>query len=115
MGVDVVEGTLRVGTPICVVNPAAGGIVSLGRVTSIELNHKALEIVKRGSAAVAIKIESAAYEPARQFGRHFTESDSLMSKITRQSIDVLKENFRNDLSKDEWALVVKLKKALGIQ
>lgn len=114
MGVDVVEGILRIGTPICVVQQPGNVVCSLGRVTSIELNHKAMDQVKRGGPAVAIKIEHASYEPARLFGRHFTESDLLYSKISRQSIDILKENFRNDLAKEDWALVVKLKKIFNI-
>lgn len=114
LGVDVVEGILRIGTPICVVQQPGNVVCSLGRVTSIELNHRHMEQVKRGGPSVAIKIEHASYEPARLFGRHFIESDLLYSKITRQSIDILKETFRNDLAKDDWALVVKLKKIFNI-
>ena len=73
-----------------------------------------MEQVKRGGPSVAIKIEHASYEPARLFGRHFTESDLLYSKISRQSIDIMKENFRKDLSKDDWALVARLKKMFNI-
>lgn len=114
MGVDVVEGILRIGSPICVIQQPGNVPCSLGRVTSIEVNHRHMEQVKRGGPSVAIKIEHASYEPARLFGRHFTESDLLYSKISRQSIDVMKENFRNDLAKEDWALVVKLKKLLNI-
>jgi translation initiation factor 5B len=32
--------------------------------------------------------------------------------MTRQSIDMLKENFRDELTKDDWRLVVELKKNL---
>lgn len=112
LGVDVVDGILRVGTPLAV--PSQGNI-GLGRVTSIELNHKSVPEVRRGGPSVAIKIEHASYEPARMYGRHFTEKDELVSKISRASIDILKENFRNDLTKDDWQLVVKLKKVLNIQ
>jgi translation initiation factor 5B len=34
--------------------------------------------------------------------------------ISRRSIDCLKEHFRNDVSKEEWELVVELKKYFGI-
>ncbi|KAL1933461.1 hypothetical protein VTP01DRAFT_7551 [Rhizomucor pusillus] len=120
MGVDVIEGTLRLGTPICVVrqNPEtkAREVITLGKVTSMEQNHKSVEVVKKGGAGagVAIKVESAVYESSKTYGRHFDESDEFYSRITRQSIDVLKESFRNDLSKEEWALIVKLKKVLGV-
>lgn len=120
MGVDVVEGTLRLGTPICVVRPnpetKEREVTTLGKVTSIEQNHKTLEMVKKGGGGggVAIKIEQPVYENSKTYGRHFDENDEFYSKITRQSINVLKESFRNDLSKEEWALVVKLKKVLGV-
>jgi len=107
VGVDVVEGQLRIGTPLAAIN-SEHGIVPIGRVLSIELNHKAKEVVKRGEPAVAIKIAGAEYETPKMIGRHFLEKDPIVSYITRQSIDVLKETFRNDLSKDEWGTVVKV-------
>ncbi|KAL7747163.1 eukaryotic translation initiation factor 5B [Sorochytrium milnesiophthora] len=115
LGVDVVEGSLRIGTPLCVVN-SDNEMVPLGKVTSIEMNHKPLEIVKRGQAGggVAIKIECPTYEAPKMIGRHFMENDEIVSKISRQSIDVLKENFRAEVSNEEWALVVRLKKKLNI-
>lgn len=120
IGVDVLEGALRIGTPVCVVraNPdtKVRETITLGKVTSIEQNHKTLEIVKKGQAGggVAIKIECAVYETPKTFGRHLEEKDEIYSKISRQSIDVLKESFRKDMSKDDWALVVKLKKVLNV-
>ncbi|KAG2194418.1 hypothetical protein INT47_003129 [Mucor saturninus] len=120
IGVDVIEGTLRLGTPLCVIKTNAETqqreVITLGKVTSIEQNHKTMEQVKKGGAGggVAIKIECASYETPKTYGRHFEDSDELYAKVTRQSIDILKESFRNDLSKEEWALVVKLKKVLGV-
>ncbi|KXS14638.1 hypothetical protein M427DRAFT_57540 [Gonapodya prolifera JEL478] len=114
VGVDVVEGQLRVGTPLAAVTGPTSSIVLIGKVTSIELNHKARDVVKKGEPAVAIKIESASYEAPKLIGRHFLEKDTIISAITRQSIDVLKDSFRNDVSKDEWATIVKLKKLLSI-
>lgn len=35
-----------------------------------------------------------AEENARMFGRHFDLEDELVSRITRRSIDLLKENYR---------------------
>lgn len=35
--------------------------------------------------------------------------DELVSRISRKSIDVLKENFRDELAREDWQLVVKLK------
>ncbi|KAJ2613770.1 eukaryotic translation initiation factor 5B [Coemansia sp. RSA 1804] len=120
IGVDVVEGQLRTGTPVCVVktNPETKvrEIVSLGKVVSMEKNHKHMDIVRKGESAggVAIRIDCASYENPKTYGRHFDDSDDIYSLISRSSIDVLKESFRKDLSKEEWALVVKLKKTLNI-
>lgn len=109
LGVDIVEGSLRIGTPICV--PGRGGTV-LGKVAGIEKEHKSVEAAKKGSQ-VAVRLESSG-DP-KSFGRHFDEKDELFSKISRQSIDVLKEFFRNDVSKDEWLLIKKLKVSLKIE
>lgn len=43
------------------------------------------------------------------YGRHLEEKDILYSLISRQSIDTLKEFYRQDVSNEEWALVKKLK------
>jgi translation initiation factor 5B len=80
MGVDVVEGCLRIGTPICVVNQEKK-VVKLGKVTSIELNHKAKEVAKKGDPSVAIKLEIASYETPRMYGRHFEQDMSLYSQV----------------------------------
>jgi len=65
---------------------------------------------------VAIKIEHKATNLLKcVFGRHFEENDELVSKISRSSIDALKENFRDDLTKDEWKLVVRLKHLFNVQ
>jgi len=40
--------------------------------------------------------------------------DELVSRISRKSIDLLKEHFRDDMSKDDWRLVVKLKSMFDI-
>ena len=37
-----------------------------------------------------------------------------VSKLNRESIDLLKEHFRDDVPKDDWKLVMKTKKLLGI-
>ena len=112
LGVEVEEGTAAVGTPLCV--PTQGGF-ELGRIASLELNHKAVDRAHRGDS-VAMKVEATnAAEAARLYGRHFDHNDRLVSKLTRKSIDVLKEHFREDLGRDDWILVVKLKKLFGIE
>lgn len=135
IGVDVVEGNLKITTPICAVkkNPATGvkEIIQLGRVyispsslllliianlsnpsTSIERDHKQIQVCKRGSPSVAVKIEGT-NQPL--YGRHLEEDDTLYSAISRKSIDTLKDYFRSDVTRDEWELIKKLKPVFDIQ
>ncbi|EFP87567.1 translation initiation factor IF-2 [Puccinia graminis f. sp. tritici CRL 75-36-700-3] len=120
VGCDILEGTLKVGTPLCVVKvdptTKARTTIPLGKVTSLEINHKSVQTLKReqAGAGVAVKIEHASYQSAMTYGRQFDDKDELISQISRQSIDVLKNVFRAEVSKDEWALIVKLKKELMI-
>jgi translation initiation factor IF-2 len=48
LGVDILDGTLRVGTPLCVVkvDPTTQKreIVELGKITSLEINHKSMDV-----------------------------------------------------------------------
>ncbi|KAM0789053.1 hypothetical protein ACM66B_003116 [Microbotryomycetes sp. NB124-2] len=120
VGCDILDGSLRVGTPLCVVKvdpeTKKKDIISLGRVSSLEINHKVKDVVKKSEAGggVAVKIEHAAYESAKQFGRHFDDKDEIISLISRQSIDVLKDTFRNDVDKSDWLLIKQLKSRLDI-
>ncbi|CCM01032.1 uncharacterized protein FIBRA_03080 [Fibroporia radiculosa] len=120
LGVDILDGTLRVGTPLCVVKVDSEtqkkDIIDLGKITSLEINHKSQEIVKKSQAGggVAVKIEHAVYQSAKMFGRHFDDKDELYSHITRQSIDVLKTSFKQDVSNEEWLLIKALKPRLNI-
>ncbi|KAI9511278.1 hypothetical protein F5148DRAFT_1172355 [Russula earlei] len=121
LGVDILDGTLRVGTPLCVVknDPTTGAkeIIELGKITSLEINHKSMELVKKAQAGggVAVKIEHAVYQSAKMFGRHFDEKDEVYSRVSRQSIDVLKSSFKADVSNEEWLLIKALKTRLDIQ
>ncbi|KAK3306627.1 uncharacterized protein B0T15DRAFT_147551 [Chaetomium strumarium] len=116
VGVDVIEGSLRINTPIAAIktNPTTGAkeIISLGRVTSIEREHKQIPICKKGQPSVAVKIEMGGHQPT--YGRQLEEKDMLYSLISRQSIDTLKQFFRNDVTIDEWQLIVKLKPMFDI-
>ncbi|KAI9996733.1 hypothetical protein PInf_014476 [Phytophthora infestans] len=107
LGVDVEEGILKIGTPLVV--PSAAGFL-VGKVGSIEREHKEVDRAKKG-ASVAVRIDN---EGSVMYGRHFDHKDKLVSRLTRQSIDALKENFREDLQKEDWQLVIKLKKVFDI-
>ncbi|XP_015069779.1 eukaryotic translation initiation factor 5B-like isoform X1 [Solanum pennellii] len=112
LGVDVLEGIVRIGSPICIPQKE---FIDIGRIASIENNHKPVDSAKKGQR-VAIKI--VGFNPEEQqkmFGRHFEMEDELVSKISRRSIDILKANFRKDLSVEDWRLVMKLKTLFKIQ
>ncbi|KAI1107048.1 hypothetical protein F4804DRAFT_299187 [Jackrogersella minutella] len=116
VGVDVVDGSLKVNTPIAAVkqNPTTGlkEIIQLGRVTSIERDHKQIPVCKKGQPSVAIKIETGGHQPT--YGRQLEEKDTLYSLISRASIDTLKEFYRKEVSTDEWQLIIKLKPLFDI-
>lgn len=81
------------------------------RRTSIERDHKAIPVCKKGQPSVAVKVEGP-NQPL--YGRHLEEKDHLYSRISRASIDTLKEFYRTDVTMEEWALVKKLKPVFDI-
>ena len=77
--------------------------------TSIERDHKQIPICKKGAPSVAVKIEGG-NQP--MYGRQLEEKDTLYSQISRASIDTLKEFYRDEVDKEEWALIAKHLKSL---
>ncbi|CAK5085656.1 unnamed protein product [Meloidogyne enterolobii] len=110
-GVSVDAGQLKKGTPVTA--KTKEGPVFLGTISSIEKNHEQVDIAKAGDE-VCIKIENTTGDAPKLYGRHFTHEDILISKITRESIDVCKTYFRDDLTKADWQLVIELKRMLEI-
>jgi len=124
LGVDVIEGTLKLGTPICIPNvPFTGDaktqemateILEFGNVMSIEKDKKQIEYATRLNGNIAIRIEQRRNAKEYTLGRHWSHESWFLSKINRESIDLLKEHFRDDLPKEDWKLIVKLKKVLNV-
>ncbi|KAL6836873.1 hypothetical protein J3E69DRAFT_39738 [Trichoderma sp. SZMC 28015] len=116
IGVDVIEGQLKINAPIAAVktNATTGAkeVVALGRVTSIERDHKQIPVCKKGQPSVAVKIEMGGHQPI--YGRHLEEADTLYSQISRKSIDTLKEFYRKEVTNEEWQLIIKLKPLFDI-
>lgn len=112
VGVEILEGIAKVGTPLCV--PSRGKI-TIGKIAGLEKEKgKPLQKAVAGDK-VAMKIESTnPEEAARLYGRHFDHNDALISKISRESIDVLKAMFRDEMTKDDWRLIIRLKKMFNI-
>ena len=109
VGVEIVEGILKVGTPLCI--PALGGL-HIGKIDSIESNGKEQQTARKG-ASVAVKIVNES-NPNITYGRQFDATNMLYSTLTRASIDALKAHFKESLENDDWRLVVKLKKVFNI-
>ncbi|XP_056594255.1 eukaryotic translation initiation factor 5B [Triplophysa dalaica] len=110
MGVIVEAGVIRTGTPVCV---PTKGFVDIGIVTGIEINHKSVDTAKKGQE-ICVKIEPIPGETPKMYGRHFEAVDFIVSKITRQSIDALKNWFRDEMQKSDWQLIMELKKTFEI-
>eukprot|EP00667_Euglena_gracilis_P002841 EG_transcript_2847 len=110
LGVEVQVGSLKVGTPLCTFQ-SDGTCLQIGRVASIEREHKEIqELGRREQAAVKITPK----EPTLTVGRHFMADQTIYSYITRESIDALKNSFKDQVDKDGWKLVIKLKEKLSI-
>lgn len=110
MCVHVEQGILKEGTPLCALSR---DILDVGVVSSIEMHGNKVDCAKKGDE-VCIKIDAKPGESSKSYGRHFTHEDLLVSRITRQSIDICKEYFKNELQSSDWHLIVELKKTLHI-
>ncbi|XBI41139.1 hypothetical protein VPH35_125633 [Triticum aestivum] len=112
--VEVVEGVVKVGTPICVFTPSKDKskniiVHSLGRISSMQTSN-GNQIFSARNGVVAIKISGdSPQEKSRSYGRHFDSSNELVSEISRRSIDVLKECFRDEMRAENWQLISRLK------
>lgn len=62
-----------------------------------------------------MKVEATnSTEGGRLFGRHFDIHDELCTRITRDSINALKLHFRDQMSRQDWELIIKMKKQFKI-
>ena len=75
LGVHIVEGIIREGTPICIPNKE---FLEIGVVSSLEFDHNVVETAKKGQD-VCIKITSQGDK--KMIGRHFEVTDELVSKV----------------------------------
>ncbi|KAL7719279.1 Eukaryotic translation initiation factor 5B [Entamoeba marina] len=98
---------------ICGVKIVEGILLDLGRVIGMEINNKPVDVCKVGDE-VAIKVEPFTPSTIYTYGRHFDSKDQLVSKISRQSLDLLKQRYGKQLTQDDIQLLVKLKKTFNI-
>ena len=118
IGCKVLEGQVRIGTPLCI---RKKNNISLGRIIGMQINNKDILIAKKGME-IAIKLDGKSIVKGEEndreqniiFGRHIEEKTELASAISRKSIDALKESFRDDMEREDWELIIKLKKEQNI-
>eukprot|EP01106_Pelomyxa_sp_JSP_P015469 TRINITY_DN535_c0_g1_i3.p1 TRINITY_DN535_c0_g1~~TRINITY_DN535_c0_g1_i3.p1 ORF type:complete len:313 (+),score=144.44 TRINITY_DN535_c0_g1_i3:46-939(+) len=105
LGVVVREGSIHLGTPLCV---PSKNFISIGRIASIEVNNRTVQAAKQGDE-VAIKIEQPLTDQHYMYARHFDHTNLLVSKISPESLKAIKEKFGAELSKEDISLLGKLK------
>jgi translation initiation factor 5B len=104
-GVKVMDGKLKIGTELVCVNGKV-----LGKVISLQRNNKDIEIGDTYDE-LCIRLDNPlnlTYE------RQFDYNDNIVSNITRDSIDILKKDYRDMMTKQDWYLVIELKRILNI-
>lgn len=99
-GVKVVEGSLHVTTPLIVLTD--NNRLMIGRVTSIQINNNNIEIAEKNSE-VCIKIESVE-QCNYAYGRHFNHTNTIVSHVTKNSIAVMKEHFKDEITTNDGKL-----------
>jgi translation initiation factor IF-2 len=103
------EGTLKKGTPLVAV---AEKPIPIGIVETIRKDNKDTDNVGPGGE-VSVQISTS--EGVLQVGKDIRPDAELVSRMSRHSIDVLKNHFRDDVKPDEWRLIIEIKKILAIQ
>ena len=73
---------------------------------------KPINNVRPNDGDVAIRIKVA--DSSLAAGRHFDENSTYVSQITRASIETLKFYFREDMTNDDWKLIMKIMEILNI-
>merc|ERR1712048_1247890 len=110
LGIDILEGQLRIGTPICIPNVGPDGEdLDIGHVVGIRRNDRDVQKATQRQK-VSVKIEQNSAQTSIACGRQFNDTHKLYSKITRSSIDSLKELFSDEMTEQDWKLIVSLKK-----
>lgn len=123
IGVQVMEGKLQVGTPLFILEKN----LYLGNVVGIEIDRKPVKFGKVGTQ-VCVKLEYPERLPnasnysfgkyiksAPEYGTDFDSTFMPCSLISRNTIDLIKEHFREEVDKDDIRLLAKLKKIFNIQ
>ena len=105
-GVKILEGSLHINTQLII--PELN--LNIGNIIGIQHNSKDVLIGMSGTD-VCIKVEN---DLNITYGRQFNHKNVLVSNISRTSIDILKEHFRDEINKEDANTLIKIKKLLNI-
>ena len=109
LGVEMIRGQLRPNAPCFTMKNNEPQLVG----TIIGIEHENSQVTKASvGQTVAVKIQPV--DPQLCIGRHVQTTGLFYTHMTRQSIDALKESFRDEMTNDDWRLVIELKKLLTI-
>lgn len=119
LGVRVKEGRVMIGMPInySVYSDDSKKVMVnekepyLGIITSLQKNNEEIQQANEGDD-VCIRFDNP---EGIVFGRHFNHNNKLISKLSRKSIDILKKDYRDKMSKKDWEIVIELKNELNIK
>ena len=106
-GVKVKKGTLHKNTPICI--PTKN--LYLGKVLNIQFEHKEKEKGDEGQE-ICIRLDNPNQIVIH---RHFDITDILIAQISRESIDILKRDYKEIVPKKDWLLIIDHIKLLKIE
>merc|ERR1719357_629395 len=74
--------------------------VEIGTVESLEKENKQVEVAMPGEE-LAVKIAQNQMQHHIYYGRQFTLANPLCSVLTRESVDVLKAHFKDDIIEND--------------
>jgi translation initiation factor 5B len=106
-GVKIQKGTLHKNTPLIILHKN----IVLGKINKIKINDKEVDSANE-KQEVCISINNI---NKLTFGRQFDETDIIISHLTRDSIDVLKRDYKEQIPKKDWLLIIDHMKLLNIE
>jgi len=112
MGVEVINGSLRLGTPLYL--PYKNNLV-LGKVSSIKRIDKTDATIAGKKEIVTIAIDQTGMQHPPCFGRHFDHTDQIFSHMTKRDIDHLKEFYFDQLTEVDLRMIDKMVELFKIQ
>lgn len=80
------------GTPLCAIEK---GKIKIGVVSGIQKQGKEVNSAREIDGGISVKIDN---EKNIMAGKHFDEKDQIVSLVTRDTIDALKDQFKEGLA-----------------